>query len=128
METATLVYRRYLTLEPTRTEEYIAYFNMTCVGCANFTVREPAGEILIQCVCGSAIGQQELGLCSTPRCRVVFGCAASSGTMLHRVHTCEWYSTECALLSSHRTPAPPALIMKPVLVVANCRLRCHGRL
>lgn len=42
--------------------------------------------------------------------------------------TCEWYSTECALVSSHRTPSPPALIMNPVLVVANCRLRCHGRL
>ena len=56
------------------------------------------------------------------------GCAATSSKMLINAGTCEWYSTECALLSSHRTPAPPALIIKPVLVVANCRLRCQGRL
>ena len=72
------------------------------------------------------------GGCGVVRCRILrvlvlvhVGISVTKGV---RVLTCEWYSTECALLSSHRTPAPPALIMNPVLVVANWRLRCHGKL
>lgn len=40
--------------------------------------------------------------------------------------TCEWYSTECALVSSQRL-SPPASIMKPVLWDETWRLRCQGR-
>ena len=39
--------------------------------------------------------------------------------------TCELYSTECALVSSHRFLSSLAT-MKPVLVVEYCRFRCQG--
>ena len=40
-----------------------------------------------------------------------------------RTLTCEWWSTQCALVRMRRPR-----MMKPLPVLLNCRLRCHGRL
>ena len=37
--------------------------------------------------------------------------------------TCEWWSTQCALVRMRRSGS-----RKPLPVLLNCRLRCHGRL